>query len=158
MTTQQEIIENLEDTQHGRYLTFILGEEVYGIEIQYVTEIIGMHVITKLPELPEHIKGIINLRGKIIPVIDIRLRFKKEALEYTDRTCIIVIDIEDVTVGLIVDQVDEVITFEDGDIVPPPDYKTGIQNRFIAGIGKKEEHVTLILDCIRLLTEEEQFC
>ncbi len=157
MATQQEIMDKLEDTQRGRYLTFILGEEVYGIEIQYVTEIIGMHAITKLPELPEHIKGIINLRGKIIPVIDIRLRFKKAAIEYTDRTCIVVIDIEDVTVGLIVDQVDEVITFEDDEIVPPPDYKTGIQNRFIAGIGKKGENVTLMLDCERLLTEEEQF-
>lgn len=156
MATLQEITEELEDTQHGRYLTFILGAEVYGIEIQHVTEIIGMQVITRLPELQEHIRGIINLRGKIIPVIDIRLRFKKEALEYNDRTCIIVIDIEDITVGMIVDQVDEVITFEDEDIVPLPDNKTGIQNHFIAGIGKKEDHVTLILDCMRLLIEEEQ--
>lgn len=154
MATLQESTERLEDTQHGRYLTFVLGEEVYGIEIQHVTEIIGMQVITRLPELPEHIRGIINLRGKIIPVIDIRLRFKKEAMAYTDRTCIIVIDIEDITVGLIVDQVDEVITFEDGEIVPPPDYKTGIQNHYIAGVGKKGENVTLILDCMRLLSEE----
>lgn len=155
MTIQQESMVELEDTQHGRYLTFILGEEIFGIEIKYVTEIIGMHQITQLPELPEHIRGIINLRGKIIPVIDIRLRFKKEPIEYDDRTCIVVIDIDDLSVGLIVDQVDEVITYEDDDIVPPPDYKTGIQNRFIEGIGRKEENVTLILDCRRLLTEEE---
>ena len=155
MTIQQESIIELEDTQHGRYLTFILGEEIFGIEIKYVTEIIGMHQITQLPELPEHIRGIINLRGKIIPVIDIRLRFKKEPIEYDDRTCIIVIEIDDISVGLIVDQVDEVITYEDDDIVPPPDYKTGIQNRFIEGIGRKEESVTLILDCRRLLTEDD---
>lgn len=155
MSVQQEIMEESEDTQHGRYLTFILGEEIFGIEIKYVTEIIGMHQITQLPELPEHIRGIINLRGKIIPVIDMRLRFKKEPIEYNDRTCIVVIDIDDISVGLIVDQVDEVITYEDEDIVPPPDYKSGIQNRFIAAIGRKEENVTLILDSRRLLTEED---
>jgi purine-binding chemotaxis protein CheW len=155
MTIQQESLLESEDTQHGRYLTFLLGEEVFGIEIRYVTEIIGMHQITRLPELPEHIRGIINLRGKIIPVIDMRLRFKKEPIEYNDRTCIIVIDIDDISVGLIVDEVDEVITYEDDDIVPPPDCKTGVQNRFIEGIGRKEENVTLILDCRRLLAEED---
>ncbi len=155
MTIQQESIIESEDTQHGRYLTFILGEEVFGIEIRYVTEIIGMHQITQLPELPEHIRGIINLRGKIIPVIDIRLRFNKEPIDYDDRTCIIVIDIDDISVGLIVDQVDEVITYEDEDIVPPPDQRSGIQNRFIAGIGRRDENVTLILDSRRLLTEDD---
>jgi len=96
----ENVLEYEEDTQKGKYLTFIIGKEVYGIEIKYVMEIIGMQQITEVPELPEYIKGIINLRGKIIPVLDVRLRFKKEPMEYNDRTCIIVVDIKDVSVGL----------------------------------------------------------
>lgn len=96
------------DTQHGEFLTFLLGEETFGIEIRYVTEIIGIQRINNLPEAPEYVKEIINLRGKIIPVIDMRVRFKKEAAEYTDRTSIIVIDVLGTAVGLVVDCVLEV--------------------------------------------------
>ena len=96
----EENLELEEDTQKGRYLTFGLGNEAYGIEIEHVTEIIGIQAITELPELPEYIRGIINLRGKIIPVMDVRLRFKKEFREYNDRTCIIVIDISGISIGL----------------------------------------------------------
>ena len=91
----EEMIDNTqvleEDTQKGRFLTFSLDKESYGIEIKYVTEIIGLQEITEVPELPDYIKGIINLRGKIIPVMDIRLRFKKSEKEYNDRTCVIVL-------------------------------------------------------------------
>jgi len=146
--------EFIEDTQRGRYLTFIIGKEVYGIEIKYVTEIINMQKITEVPELPEYIKGIINLRGKIIPVMDVRLRFRKEAKEYNDRTCIIVVDIEDISVGLIVDSVSEVITITEDNIVPPPDTNTGFNNRYIKGIGKVGDEVKLLLDCGKLLTDE----
>lgn len=100
---QEDYIE--EDTLKGRYLIFTLDKETYGVEIKYVTEIIGIQTITEIPELPEYVKGIINLRGKIIPVMDVRLRFKKEPKEYNDRTCIIVLDIRDLTIGLIVDRV-----------------------------------------------------
>jgi len=86
-----------ENTQKDKYLTFLLGEETYAIEIKYVTEIIGIQPITQVPELPSYIKGIINLRGRIIPVMDVRLRFKKPPVEYNDRTCIIVIDIDRMT-------------------------------------------------------------
>ena len=94
-----------EDTQTGRFLTFSLGKEAYGIEIKYVTEIIGIQTITQIPELPEYAKGIINLRGKIIPVMDVRLRFKKEPRDYNESTCVIVVDISEVCIGLIVDNV-----------------------------------------------------
>jgi purine-binding chemotaxis protein CheW len=153
-TLEQELFEQ-EDTQHGRYLTFNIGEEVFGVEIEYVTEIIGLQPVTKVPESADYIKGIINLRGKIIPVVDVRLKFKKEAVEYTDRTCIIVIDTEELIAGLIVDEVSEVLTIGDQDIAPPPNYKTGIKNRYIQGIGKVGGEVKLLLDCKRLFDEKE---
>lgn len=144
-----------EDTQYGRFLTFTLEEEVYGIEIRYVTEIIGIQAITKVPEVPDYVKGIINLRGKIIPVIDVRLKFGKEPMEYDDRTCIVVIDISEVSVGLIVDNVDEVLTIDDENIASPPANKTGFENRYIKGIGKAGEKVQLLLDCEKLLKNDE---
>lgn len=144
-----------EDTQHGKFLTFQLGKEVFGIEIRYVTEIIGMQPITFVPEVPEYVKGIINLRGKIIPVIDMRLKFKKEAAPYDDRTCIIVIDIKDISIGLIVDCVSEVLPIPDENIVPPPSYKTGFQNRYIKGIGKVENDVKLLLDCEKIISDND---
>lgn len=150
---QEELINEQEDTQHGRYLTFALGREIYGIEIRFVTEIIGIQPITVLPQVPDYIKGIINVRGKIIPIIDMRLKFKKEAMPYNDRTCIIVIDTGEVCVGLIVDNVAEVLSIDDEHIVPPPD--TGKQNRYISGIGKAGDDVKLLLDCEKLLIEEQ---
>lgn len=144
-----------EDTQKGKYLTFALGKEDYGIEIKYVTEIIGLQAITEVPELPEYVKGIINLRGKIIPVIDVRLRFKKEEKEYNDRTCTIVIDIKGIPVGLIVDTVAEVITISDEDIVPPPQISNSYHHRYIKGIGKVGNNVKLLLDCEKLLGDDE---
>jgi purine-binding chemotaxis protein CheW len=143
-----------EDTLKGRYLTFSLGNESYGIEIRYVTEIIGIQPITEVPELPDYVKGIINLRGKIIPVMDVRLRFRKQFREYNDRTCIIVIDIQAISIGLIVDSVSEVIAIPDNEIVAPPDVSRE-GSRFISGIGKVSNEVKLILDCDKLLNEQE---
>lgn len=143
-----------EDTQKGKYLTFSLGSEFYGIEIKHVTEIIGIQPVTEIPELPEHIKGIINLRGKIIPVMDVRLRFKKPYMEYNDRTCVIVIDIKDVSVGLIVDSVSEVLSIDEEEIVSPPDVKKG-GNKYIKAIGKVGDEIKLILDCDKLLSDDE---
>lgn len=115
-TSNQQLIVKEEDTQSGKYLTFPLGNEVFGIEIKYITEIIGIQTITIVPEVPKYVKGIINLRGKIIPVVDVRLKFNKEEAEYNDRTCIIVIDIKDITIGLIVDCVSEVVDITDENI------------------------------------------
>lgn len=151
-----ETLEQQEDTQYGRYLTFNVGDEVFGIEIEFVTEIISMQPITKIPEVANYIKGIINLRGKIIPVIDIRLKFKKEEAPYDERTCIIVIDADEIAVGLIVDRVSEVLTIDDEEIAPPPDNKTGIKNRYLKGIGKINGEVKLLLDCNRFFDEEEK--
>lgn len=145
----------VEDTQKGKYLTFNLGQESFGIEIKYVTEIVGLQPITVIPEVAEYVKGIINLRGKIIPVIDIRLKFKKVPVAYDDRTCIIVIEISGISVGLIVDQVAEVMDISDEHIVPPPDAKTGFSNRYIKGIGNIGSEVKLLLDGEKLLTADE---
>lgn len=151
----QELLEQEEDTQKGKFLTFLLGKEFYGIEIMYVTEIIGIQAITEVPELPEYVKGIINLRGKIIPVMDVRLRFRKPSREYNDRTCVIVVDIREASVGLIVDSVSEVLSIPEGDIVSPPDMGKGLNNRYIKGIGKVGSEVKLILDCDMLLNDDE---
>lgn len=151
-TVEQELFEQEEDTLGGRFLTFALGNESYGIEIRYVTEIIGIQPVTEIPELPEYIIGIINLRGKIIPVMDVRLRFKKSFREYNDRTCIIVVDIQSISIGLIVDGVSEVISIPETEIVTPPDVsKDG--NKYINGIGKVGNDVKLLLDCEKLLND-----
>jgi purine-binding chemotaxis protein CheW len=148
-------IEREEDTQHGRYLTFALGRESFGLEISYVKEIVGMQPITQMPEVPAYVKGIINLRGKIIPVIDMCVKFGKELNPYTDRTCIIVVDIQEISVGLIVDNVTEVLVIDDADIVPPPSMRTGAYNNYIKAIGKTGNDVKLLLDCEKLFSSEE---
>ena len=145
-----------EDTQRGRFLTFTIEDNVYGLPIRFVTEIIGVQPATKVPETPDYVKGIINLRGQIIPLIDVRLKFGKEELPYTERTCIIVIDVNSVAVGLIVDKVDDVLTLEDSQIALPPSGGTlGYENRYIEGIGKAADMVLLLLDAEKLLKTEE---
>lgn len=150
----QELYEQEEDTQKDKFLMFKLGNESYGIDIRYVTEIIGIQPVTEVPELPEYIRGIINLRGKIIPVMDVRLRFKKQLREYTDRTCVVVINVANNSVGLIVDGVADVMLIPDTDIVAPPEISRNC-NRYIKGIGKIGSDVKLILDCEKLLTDNE---
>jgi len=149
----EEIMEM--DTQKGKYLTFLLDKETYAIEIKFVIEIIGIQPITEVPELPEYVKGIINLRGKIIPVMDVRLRFKKKAMEYNDRTCIIVIEVKDISIGLIVDNVSEVLSIADDDIVLLPDMNKGTENKYIKAIGKVDKEVKLILDCEKLINDDD---
>jgi purine-binding chemotaxis protein CheW len=151
---EQDTIDLIEDTQKGKFLTFCIGQEFYGIEIKYVTEIIGLQPITEIPEMPDYIKGIINLRGKIIPVMDVRLRFKKPFREYNDRTCIVVIEISEVSIGLIVDTVSEVISISDEEIVAPPNV-TKDGNKYIKGIGKVGSDVKLLLDSDKLLNETD---
>ncbi|MDR3305092.1 MAG: chemotaxis protein CheW [Clostridiales Family XIII bacterium] len=145
-----------EDTQRGRYLTFTLEDNVYGLPIRFVTEIIGIQTATRVPETPDYVKGIINLRGRIIPLVDVRLKFGKEEIPYNERTCIIVIDVNSVPVGLIVDKVDDVLTIEDEQIALPPEGgKVGFENRYIEGIGKIGDTVQLLLDAEKLLRTEE---
>ncbi|MBC7765926.1 MAG: purine-binding chemotaxis protein CheW [Hyphomonadaceae bacterium] len=150
-----DIVEQDEDTLSGRFLTFIIDRDTFGVEIKHVLEIIGIQPITEVPELPAYAKGIINIRGKIVPVIDLRIKFKKEPVPYDERTCIIIVEIQDVTVGFIVDNIDEVIPIPPEDILPPPDYKTGFYNRYILGIGKVGDSVKLLVDCDKVLAEDE---
>lgn len=144
-----------EDTQKDKFLIFSIDKEQYGIEIKYVLEIIGIQKITEVPELPDYVKGVINLRGKIIPVMDVRLRFKKKFRDYDDRTCIIVVQIKDMSIGLIIDRVIEVVDIEEEQITPPPELNKSSSNKYIKGIGKIGEEVKLLIDCDKLLSQEE---
>lgn len=147
--------EEQEDTQAGKYLTFNIGEEEYGIEIRYVTEIIGIQKITDLPDTPNFVKGVINLRGKVIPVIDVRLRFLLEERDYDERTCIVVVNINDIAVGLIVDAVSEVLDIPDTDVEDPPKVNKGSGSRYIQGLGKVGDAVKILLNIQKLLFDEE---
>ncbi|AGF57374.1 chemotaxis protein CheW [Clostridium saccharoperbutylacetonicum] len=153
----EKVVESEEDTQKDKYLIFSIGNECYGIDIKYVTEIIGIEPITEVPELPNYIKGVINLRGKIIPVMDVRLRFKKEPKEYDDRTCIVVVEIGNINIGLIIDRVLEVVNIDESNISPPPKINSNKDNanKYIKGIGKTQNEVRLLIDCHKLLEEDE---
>jgi len=135
------------------YLTFAVGDEDYGLEISVVTEIINVQTITDVPELPAYIKGIINLRGKIIPVMDVRIRFNKDQQEYNDRTCIIVVDAQGTGIGLIVDTVRGVMDILDDEITDPSSHRSGYENRYIRGIGKTSQGVKLLLNLERLVAD-----
>lgn len=144
-----------EDTLSGRYLIYKAGDEHYGIEIKYVTEIINITQITKVPGLPDYFKGIINLRGSIIPVIDVRLRFNIDEVEYSERTCVIIANIDEMDIGLIVDSVSEVLTIPDHNILPPPEINKS-SNRFISGIGKAGEYIIFLIDYHRLIDVSDE--
>ncbi len=150
-----EDYEEEEDTQEGKFLSFHLNNEDYGIEIRAISEIIGIQKITPLPDLPNFVKGVINLRGKVVPVLDVRLKFGMAPLEYHDRTCVIVVHIEEQEIGLIVDKVDEVIDIPASSIENPPAISRGGRARYIAGMGKMNERVIILLDVSKLLKNDE---
>ena len=134
------------------FMTFKCHKEYFGVEIKYVEEIIQYQSITPVPEVEDYIKGLINLRGKIIPVIDVRMRFGQEPLEYNDRTCIIVITVDNTTVGLIIESIAMVVTIDEQDILPPPSLSHGPeQNKYVYGIGKTGDSVKLLLDPKKLI-------
>ncbi|MCB0351988.1 MAG: purine-binding chemotaxis protein CheW [Bdellovibrionales bacterium] len=143
----------------GKFLSFLLSQEQYGLEILKVVEIFGMMKITAVPRAPKYLKGVINLRGKIIPVMDLRLRFSLEERPYDNKTCIIVVTGEraeqELTVGLIVDTVLEVKDFPAEMISPSPDYGAGLDTDFIIGMGRDgDEQVTILLDLEKILPAE----
>ena len=145
-----------ENTQANKFLLFEIGEEIYGIGIASVTEIIEMQRITEVPDLPEYVKGVINLRGRVIPVIDLRLRFEMTEREWDDRTCMIIVRIDDTSMGLIVDTVAEVQDILEQDIEPPPSFKENEeQNRYISGLGKVGDEVKILLDDPKILKEQD---
>lgn len=140
----------LDDIEQNKYLTFAIGEDSYGIGIEVVDDIIGVQDVTYVPRQPEYLKGVINLRGQIIPVIDIRIRFNQEARDYDDRTCIVVIKMEDTPVGIVVDRVQEVVTISE--VTVPSTFSNNVEN-FMTGIGKYNDEIILLVDCESLLMD-----
>lgn len=147
--------EDDDDTQKDKYLTFHLDLEDYGLEIRHVKEIISIQKITDVPDLPDFIKGVINLRGQVIPTLDLRLRFGLPEKEYDERTCIIITNMNEVSVGIIVDTVNEVLDIPPEMITPPPTVHKGVAHRFIQGLGRDGESVKIILNAEKLLHDDE---
>ena len=145
--------------KEGKYLTFSMANEEYGIGILKIKEIIGMMPITLVPQTPEHVKGVINLRGKVIPVVDLRLRFGMDEIDYTDRTCIIVVEIEGqagvVLIGIVGDAVSEVLNIKGEDVEETPTFGTRLNTDFILGMAKIEGGVKILLDIDKVLSSEE---
>ena len=144
--------------REGKYLTFTLAKEDYGIGILKIKEIIGMMPITSVPQTPDFFKGVINLRGKVIPVVDLRLRFNMEAMIYNDRTCIIVVEIDGmgapITIGIVVDSVSEVLNIKNEEIEDTPTFGTSLDIDYILGMAKMEGSVKILLDIDQVLGAE----
>lgn len=139
----------------NKYLTFALGQEIYALEILMVREIIGLMEITKVPRMPDFVRGVINLRGKVIPVIDLRCKFGMEQIEETKETCIIVVDLSDMLMGIVVDRVSEVLDIPQSEIEDTPSFGVTVSTEFILGIGKVKGKVIIILDIKAVLTAKE---
>ena len=145
--------------REGKYLTFGLGSEEYGLEILKVKEIIGIMNITSVPQTPKYVKGVINLRGKVIPVIDLRLKFGMDVIEYDDRTCIIVIDIagstgKKIVMGIVVDSVSEVLNIKGEEIEDTPTFGVRLDTDYILGMAKVKGGVKILLDINKVLTTD----
>ncbi len=156
--TMDQAVKAMADRE-GKYLTFTLASEEYGIGILKIREIIGMMPITTVPQTPGFVKGVINLRGKVIPVIDLRLRFEMDAIDYTERTCIIVVEIAGqdgtIQIGIVVDSVSEVLNIEGEDIEDTPTFGTKLNTDYIHGMAKISDGVKILLDVDRVLSAEE---
>ena len=143
----------------GKYLTFSLGGEEYGIGILKIREIIGMLPITAVPQTPQYVKGVVNLRGKVIPVVDLRLRFGMEKIDYTERTCIIVVEIEGaggkISIGIVVDSVSEVLNIRAAQIEHAPTFGVRLKTDFILGMAKMDGGVKILLDIDPVLRQED---
>ena len=135
----------------GKYLTFFFAEEEYGIEILRVREIIGLMPITEVPRTPHCVRGVVNLRGKVVPIIELRLRLDLPSVEPTEETCVIVVQADHEMVGLIVDKVSEVADIADDDIVDAPSLGADVNTDYLLGLGKSEGRVRLLLDIDRVL-------
>ncbi len=149
-TAEQKAQESIQ-----KYLTFELAGEEYGLEIQKVHEIISMMDITSVPQTPEYVKGVINLRGKVVPTIDLRAKFGMPQIERTKHTCIIVVDVGNIEMGIIVDRVSEVMNIAASEIEEPPDFGSNVNTDFIRGLGKIDDSVKILLNIERVLTASE---
>ena len=155
-TTEQTDMSHLA----GKYLTFKLGEEDYALQILKVQEIIEMQEITRVPRTPEYVKGVINLRGKVLPVIDLRLKFGLEEQEATRHTCIILVYVQSgdrtITMGLIIDEVSEVLDITSDQLEPPPSFGTQLDTTFILGMAKTDDSVKILLAIDSIFSEQEK--
>ncbi len=142
------------DEEAQKNLTFTIGEEAYGIQIHNITQIIGIQNITFIPNQPSYVKGVINLRGQIIPVMEVRTKFDKPVIEYDDRTCIIVVNKDDIYVGLIVDRVSEVLNIKESEIASTPTFNDKVKIQYISGIAHVNENVIILLEIDKLLENE----
>ena len=151
--------ETVFEDREGKYLTFTLAKEEYGIGILKIKEIIGMMPITSVPQTPAFVKGVINLRGKVIPVMDLRLRFNLDANDYSERTCIIVVEISSpegtVQIGIVVDAVSEVLNIKGDEIEDTPEFGGNLDTDYILGLAKFEGGVKILLDIDRVLSRRE---
>ncbi|MDR1070893.1 MAG: chemotaxis protein CheW [Gracilibacteraceae bacterium] len=146
-------IQETENTLRGKYLTFLLDEQCFGLDIEYILEIIGVQSMTRVPKIPPYIIGIMNLRGKVIPIIDMRLRFRKALREYDAKTCIVVVEVDEDVVGLVVDSIDEVVDIADDNISAPPGAANDYSGNFMKGVAQDKGKVRLLLDCRRILRD-----
>ena len=149
-----DMLDEEADTQKDKFLTFKIGVDDYAITIRSVNEIIGMQKITSVPETFDYIKGVINLRGKVIPIMDVRLRFGMEARDYDERTCIVVIDHRGTLVGLVVDTVSEVVDIPEENIEPSPNLRTSAREHFVEGMGKIGEDIKMVINVDQLLNQD----
>jgi purine-binding chemotaxis protein CheW len=147
------------DVRSGKYLTFVLSNEEFGIRVLKVREIMGLQEITAVPQTPAHVKGVINLRGRVIPVIDLRLKFGLPAAEYSQRTCIIVTQVQGesgpLMMGIVVDGVSEVLNLSDQEIEDTPDFGEDIGNRYLLGMAKVKGKVKILLDIDKVLSAQD---
>lgn len=153
MSTQTDSATQVQ-SRAGKYLTFFLADEEYGLEILKVSEIIGQQPITRVPRMPEFVRGVINLRGKVIPITDLRMKFGMSAEDTTD-SCIIVVQMKGIQTGIVVDRVSEVVAIAESDIEDAPSFGAGIRTEFLLGIGKTGGRVKLLLDIDKVLATSE---
>jgi purine-binding chemotaxis protein CheW len=160
MATAEQMVKQQESqpgvgTDGSQFLTFNLGEELYGVDILRVQEIKGYTVVTKIPNTPSHIKGVLNLRGTIVPIVELRTKFGMPTIEYTTFTVIIVVVVRDKIIGLVVDSVSDVLNIERKDIQPAPQFGAKVDVSFVDGIGRSNDKLVAILDMDRLLTDKD---
>jgi purine-binding chemotaxis protein CheW len=154
MSVDNAAVATLTASRAGKYLTFFLAGEEYGLEILKVSEIIGLQPITRVPRMPEFVRGVINLRGKVIPITDLRMKFGMGA-EDSEDSCIIVVQMRGIQTGIVVDRVSEVVAISEADIEDAPSFGAGIRTEFLLGIGKTGGRVKLLLDIDKVLATAE---
>jgi purine-binding chemotaxis protein CheW len=155
-----EKIANIAETissqgSQDQFVTFTLGDEEYGVEVLKVQEIIGHQGFTKVPNVPNFVKGVLNLRGSVVPVIDLRIKFNMPERDYDNFTVILILEVDERVIGAIVDAVSDVVSLQESEIQSTPDFSSGIRADFISGMGRKDDKLIMILDIDKVLGEED---